>query len=125
MRASLAAAVGVALLGVALAGCSHGSTNLAGHWRGVRSEGVRSDVADATNAYASKLQLDVKGDVITMVTAKDSRADHYTVVTEDKTHTVIATDLDGESDPQTFTFVDAKTMKWAVSPGSVIVFVKE
>lgn len=112
------------VVALASAACSHGSANLAGHWRGLRSEGVRSDVADATNTYAARLQLDVKGDMITFVVGKDSRADHYTVVQEDKARTVITTDLDGESDPQTFTF-DGKTMKWAVSPGSSIVFAHE
>ena len=116
--------VGLALC-VWLPACSHGSANLAGHWRGLRAEGVRADVADSANAYAAHLQMDVKGDVITLLTAKDSRADHYTVVQEDKARTVIVTDLDGEADPQTFTFTDAKTMKWAVASGSVIVFVKE
>jgi hypothetical protein len=117
---------GLALVALAaLAGCSHGSSNLAGHWRGVRSEGVRGDVLDATNTFATHMRFDVKGDVITMTTAKDTRTDHYTVVQEDKTRTVIFTDTDGESDPQTFTFTDATTMKWAVANGSTVVFVKE
>jgi len=98
---------------------------MVGHWRGVRAEGVRSDVVDSTNAYAARLQMDVKGDAITLTTAKEVRADHYTVVQEDKARTVIMTDLDGESEPQTFTFPDAKTMKWSVSPGASIVFQKE
>jgi hypothetical protein len=120
LRLSLAL---ISLLGAA--GCSHGSSNLAGHWRGLRAEGVRSDVVDTTNAYAAHMRFDVKGDVITVTTAKDTRTDHYSVVTEDKAHTVITTDQDGESDPQTFTFTDPKTMKWAVSPGASIVFTRE
>ncbi len=105
--------------------CSHGSANLAGHWRGVRSEGARPEVLDATNAYAAHMRLDVNGDVITVTTSKDTKTDHYTVVSEDKAKTVIATDQDGAGDPQTFTFPDAKTMKWAVAPGSFVVFSKE
>jgi len=116
------AAAAVALL---VAGCSHGSTNLAGHWRGVRSEGVRSDVADATNSFATHMRFDVKGDVITVTTSKETRTDHYSVVQEDKAKTVIATDSDGDGAAQTFTFTDPKTMKWAVAPGSFVVFVKE
>jgi hypothetical protein len=71
------------------------------------------------------MRLDVKGDVITVTTADDTRTDHYTVVREDTTTTVIATDLDGIGAPQTFTFSDPKTMKWAVTPGAFVVFVKD
>jgi hypothetical protein len=115
------------VLVAALAGasCSHGSTNLAGHWRGVRSEGARADVLDSANAFAAHMRFDVNGDVITLTTPKDTRTDHYAVVQEDKTKTVITTQTDGAGDPQTFTFPDAKTMKWAVVPGSYVVFVKE
>lgn len=115
----------VLFLGLACAGCSRGSTNLAGHWRGVQSEGVDSTALDTANAYATHMRLDVKGDVLTVTTPKDTRTDHYTVVQEDKAKTVIASELDGKDDPQTFTFPDAKTMKWAVSPGASLVFVKE
>jgi hypothetical protein len=118
-------AVRLAALLVLVAGCSHGSTNLAGHWRGVRSEGVRADVLEATNAYAAHMRVDVKGDVITVTTAKDTRTDRYTVVSEEKTKTVIATEQDGPNDPQTFAFTDATTMKWFVTPGAAVVFTKE
>jgi hypothetical protein len=117
---------GLAALALLLAsGCSHGSTNLAGHWRGIRAEGVRSDVVDATNAYATRMRVDVKGDTITLTSGKDVRVDHYSVLHEDATKTVIVTESDGEADPQTFTIVDAKTMKWSVTPGAVVVFSKE
>jgi hypothetical protein len=113
------------VLSLTVAACSHGSANLVGHWRGVRAEGVSPDVADSTNAYATHMRFDVNGDVITVTTPKDTRTDHYAVVQEDKTKTVIATKLDGDGDPQTFTFPDAKTMKWAVAPGVSVVFTKE
>jgi hypothetical protein len=108
-----------------MTGCSSGSTNLVGHWRGVRAEGVRSDGIDGANAFAARMRVDVKGDQITLTSGKDTRTDHYSVLHEDKVKTVIVTDTDGAGDPQTFTLVDPKTMKWAVSPGSTIVFVKE
>lgn len=110
---------------LALASCSHGSSRLAGHWRGVRPEGVDSQVIDATTAFATHMRIDVKGDVITVTTAKDTRTDHYKVVQEDKAKTVIVTDLDGENSPQTLAFSDAKTMRWVVSSGVSVVFVKE
>ena len=102
----------------------NGSTNLTGH-RGLRAEGVQSDLLDATNSFANHMRLDVNGNVITVTTSKDTRTDHYTVVSEDKTKTVITTELDGASDPQTFTFTDPSTMKWAVAQGQAVVFVKE
>jgi hypothetical protein len=110
---------------LATSGCSHGSTRLAGHWRGVRTDGVGSEVIDATNAFATHMRLDVKGDVITVTTVKDTRTDRYKVVQEDKSKTVIVTDLDGENAPQTFAFSDMTTMRWVVSSGVAVVFVKE
>jgi hypothetical protein len=121
-RAGLASILVGALV---LGGCSHGSANLTGHWRGLRAEGVRSDLLDSTNSFANHMRLDVNGNVITVTTSKDTRTDHYTVVSEDKTKTVITTELDGASAPQTFTFTDPSTMKWAVAPGQAVVFVKE
>ncbi len=71
------------------------------------------------------MRIDVNGDVLTVTTPKDTKTDHYAVVQEDKTKTVIATDTDGASDPQTFAFTDPKTMKWAVAPTTFVVFAKE
>jgi hypothetical protein len=108
-----------------LAGCSHGSARLAGHWRGVRAEGVPPAVDDAANGFAGKMQLDFSGNDITVTTASGKDSAHYKVVSEDKSTTVIATDKDGTSEPQTFTFVDDKTMRWQVIPGKAVVFNKE
>ena len=91
----------------------------------MRAEGVRSDVVESTNSFATHMRFDVKGDMITVTTQKDTRTDHYTVVSEEKAKTIIATDLDGASDPQTFVFTDATTMKWFVSPEAAVVFSKE
>ena len=49
----------------------------------------------------------------------------YDVVKQDKTMLVITTDKDGADDPQTFTFVDDKTVRWAVLDGKSIVFAKQ
>jgi len=106
-------------------GCNHGSARLAGHWRGVRAEGVPPSEDDAANGFAGKMQLDVSGDVITVTTAAGKETGHYKVVSEDKGTTVIATDKDGPSEPQTFTFVDEKTLRWQVVPGKAVVFNKE
>jgi hypothetical protein len=110
---------------IVLAGCSHGSTRLTGHWRGVRAEGVPPTVDDAANAFAGKMQLDVSGDTITVTATSGKQSGKYKVVSEDKATTVITTDTDGAGNPQTFTFVDEKTMRWQVVPGKAVVFNKE
>ncbi len=117
----------IALLGLCLVtACSHGSARLAGHWRGVRAEGAPAGAEDSANAFAGKMTIDVEGSSITVTTAAGPpRKDGYKVISEDATVTVIATERDGLSDPQTFTFLDAKTMRWAASPGKAIVFTKE
>ncbi len=108
-----------------LAGCSHGSARLAGHWRGVRAEGAPPNVASAAEAFAGKMQIDVSSDIITVTSPSGKDSGHYKLVSEDKTTTIITTDKDGPSDPQTFTFVDDKTMRWQVVPGKAVVFNKE
>jgi hypothetical protein len=110
---------------VLVVACSHGSSNMAGHWRGVKAEGVTSDLLPNATGYAGHMKLDVKGDAITVTTASDTRTDHYVVILEDKTKTVIATDSDGDAGQQVFTFSDPSTMKWAVTPSAAVVFVKE
>ena len=110
---------------VLVMGCSHGSARLAGHWRGVRAEGITPSADDAANGFAGKMQLDVSGDVMTVTTGADKQSVHYKVVSEDKTTTVIATDKDGPTEPQTFTFVDEKTIRWQVIAGKAVVFNKE
>jgi hypothetical protein len=114
------------LLGLlALAGCSHGSARLTGHWRGVHAEGVPTGTDDSANAFAGKMQLDVAGDLITVTTPGGKESGHYKLVSEDKTTTVITTDKDGPKEPQTFAFVDDKTMRWLVVPGKAVIFSKE
>lgn len=114
----------VALL--ALAACHHGgSERLEGRWQGVRAEGVSGEAAAPANSFAAGTDLDVKGDTITVTTPKEKQSGRYKVVKEDKTTLTITTDKDGPDEPQTFTFVDAKTMKWAVVDGKSIVFRKQ
>src|SRR5580693_6074832 len=102
-----------------------GAARLQGKWRGVRTEGVGNDALAAANAFASATELDVKGDAITVTTPKDKQSGRYKVVKQDKATLVITTDKDGTDDPQTFTFVDDKTLRWAVLDGKSIVFAKQ
>ena len=91
----------------------------------MRAEGVATTAISAANAFATSMQIDIKGDAITVQTPKDRQAGHYKVVKEDKGSVVITTDKDGPSQPQTFTFVDDKTMRWAVLDGQAIVFARQ
>lgn len=119
------AALALALVTVAGACHGSGSKRLEGHWKGARTEGVSLDALVAANAFAVRTEIDVKGDAITVTTPKDKQAGRYKVVKEDKTTLVVTTDKDGPTEPQTFMFVDDKTMKWAVLEGKTIVFVKQ
>jgi hypothetical protein len=103
-----------------------GPSRLEGHWRGVRAEGVPGDAQEAAaNAFAAAMELDVKGDSITVSTGKERQSGRFRVVREDKTTLVLTTEKDGPDEPQTFTFVDGRTMRWAVLEGKTIVFVKD
>jgi hypothetical protein len=118
----------VVSFGVACAlttGCGQGS-RLAGRWHGVRAEGVTPDTQGSANAFASKMQLDVDGDVMVVTTATAKQNCHYKTAREEKDKIVITTDKDGPKDELTFTFIDAKTMRWLVTPdGKAIVFAKD
>jgi hypothetical protein len=110
----------------AVAGChGGGAARLPGKWHGVRAEGVTPETVAAANAFAGATELEVKGDAITVTTPKDKQSGRYKVVKQDKTTLVITTDKDGADDPQTFTFVDDKTLRWAVLDGKSIVFAKQ
>jgi hypothetical protein len=116
------------ILGLLLiAGCSHGSARLTGHWRGVRAEGVTPPADGAADAFAGKMLLEFSGDTLTVTATSGTQSGKYKVVSENPSTTVITTDKDGATNPQTFTFVGAgeKTMRWEVVPGKAVVFNKE
>jgi hypothetical protein len=119
-RASLVAALAW------VAGCGGaGSARLQGKWKGQKAEGVVPAALASANTFAAGMLLEVKGDAITVTTARDRQAGRYKVIKEDPKTVVIATDKDGLGDPQTFTFPDDKTLKWAVADGQTIVFAKQ
>jgi hypothetical protein len=126
VRTRLALPSGIAALVCFAVACSgSGSKRLQGTWKGLRAEGVATNAVATANAFATSMQLDIRGDAITVQTPKDRQAGHYKVVKEDKASVVITTDKDGPSQPQTFTFVDDKTMRWAVVDGQAIVFARQ
>ena len=113
-------------LALVAAGCKHGSAKLEGRWRGMRAEGVTADVQAQADAFAVGTEIEVKGDSIAVITpaAKAKQTGKYKVVKEEKTVVVLYTEADGQTDPQTFTFVDEKTMKWTIVDGKTITFKK-
>jgi hypothetical protein len=114
-----------ALVCAATACHGDGSARLQGKWRGLRTEGVGASSSPAANAFATGMSLEVKGDTITVTTPKDKQSGHYKVLKEDRIILVITTDKDSDDDKQTFTFIDDKTMRWAVVDGAAIVFGKQ
>jgi hypothetical protein len=123
-KLALASVIGT-LLPVLGACHGDGSSRLQGKWRGVRAEGVPGEAVAVANAFATGTELEVKGDAITVTTPRDRQSGRYKVLRQEKTTLVITTDRDGPGDPQTFTFVDEKTLRWAPIEGKSIVFTKE
>ena len=120
-RAPLLAALALGLLACG----GGGSKRLQGKWHGLRAEGVAVASQAAANAFATGMTLDVSGDSITVTTPHDKQSGRYKVVREDKATLVLTTDKDGPKEPQTFTFVDDKTIKWLVMDGEQIVLGKQ
>jgi hypothetical protein len=114
----------LASLAMFASACHHGSARFEGRWKGVRAEGVTGEAVAPANAFAVGTVLDVKGDSITVTTPKDKQSGRYKVVKEEKSVLVITTDRDGD-EQQKFTFVDDKTLKWAVQDGKSIVFARQ
>jgi len=111
--------------GALLVACGgSGSKRLQGTWKGKSTEGVAAAAVASANAFATHVSLEDKGDAITVTTPKDTQAGHYKVVSDEGPKLVITTDKDGPGEPQTFTFVDEKTVKWAVVDGQSIVFTR-
>lgn len=102
-----------------------GSTRLEGRWRGGKAEGVLPAVQPAATQFAVDTELEFVADAVSVRTSSGKLSAKYTVVREDKRSIIIQTDRDGPSDPQTFTFDDERTMRWQVSPGKTISFIRE
>src|SRR5437016_5852446 len=95
---------------VLLAACGKsGAPQLQGKWRGTKAEGVPADAQKDANAFAAQMELEVKGDVITVTYPKDQKqTGRYTVKRSEKSTLVIAADKDGPGSEETFTFIDDK-----------------
>lgn len=124
VRLPRARLLGALVLGVLACG-GGGSKRLQGKWHGLRAEGVAVASQAAANTFAAGMTLEVSGDSITVTTPHDKQTGRYKVVKEDKSTLVLTTDKDGPKEPQTFTFVDDKTVRWLVMDGEIIVLGKQ
>ena len=118
-------ATAIAAVAIATMACGSGAARrFAGHWKGVMAEGVAGPAEMAANAYASGLELFVRGDTISVTTRKEKQTGRFKILKEYSMSLTIATDRDGTDAPQTFVFTDDKTMKWLVLDGQAIVLTK-
>jgi hypothetical protein len=118
--------VGLVVVATMLTACKGGNgAKLEGRWRGIKATGVPADELSAANLFASAMELEFKGEQVSVHTGSDKQSARYKIVKDDKTQVTITTDQDGPDDPQVFTFTDDHTMTWAVGPGKSIQFQKE
>jgi hypothetical protein len=114
------------VFGLALAGCKKSpQARLEGHWRGSKAEGVSPDAQAAANAFAVQMELDFKGETVSVRTTREKQSSKYKVVRSDKASVVIVTDADGATDEQTLSFVTDDSLKWKVLDGKAVTFLKE
>ncbi len=112
--------------GLALGGCKKSpQARLEGHWRGSKAEGVSPDVQAAANAFAVQMELDFKGETVSVRTTREKQSSKYKVVRSDKTSVVIVTDADGAADEQTLSVLTDDSLKWKVLEGKAVTFLKE
>lgn len=115
------------VLGAALAlgagACKKGSKRLEGTWKGTRTDGVASEAQSAADRWATQLQMDFKGDSLTVTTGGGPSTSRYRVVREDKGSIVIVTDADATE--ETLAFENDTTMKWTVQPGKTVTLAKQ
>jgi hypothetical protein len=110
------------LLGLALVACKKGSSRLQGHWKGTRAEGVPADAQAVADRFAGQLEMDFKGDQVTVTAKGAAQSSRYYVLREDNGQVVISTDRDPE---QTFLFESDTTMRWSLGAGQTITLKKD
>jgi hypothetical protein len=116
----------VALLLLCAAGCNKGNApKLEGRWRGIKATGVTPDQLTAANLFASKMELEFHGALVSVHNGDDKQSSPFHVVSDDKGTVVIAADADGAQSREAFTFTDDKTIDWAIGPSKTIQFVHE
>lgn len=110
----------------AAAACNKGNApKLEGRWRGIKATGVAPDQLTAANLFASKMELEFRGALVSVHDGDDKQSSPFHVVSDDKGTVVIAADADGPQSRESFTFSDDRTIDWVVGPSKTIQFVHE
>ncbi|MEI7893454.1 MAG: hypothetical protein WCI05_10195 [Myxococcales bacterium] len=112
------------LLVVAACACTQ-SSRLEGRWRGTRVEGVGRDVEAEALRFAGSMELEFRGDILTVSTTRERQSGRFRVVSNAPKSLVLVTDRDDPTEPQTFELVDDKTLRWSVLEGKTITFVRQ
>ena len=114
-------------VGLVLAACggNKGSKLLEGTWRGLGADGVSSDAQGNANQFAQTMQLEFKGDSLTVTANGTKQQSPFRVLKEEKTVVQIIPGTDTEGQTETFNMVDDSTMRWQVSGASTITFRKQ
>ena len=117
----------VLLLALLALSCNKGNApKLEGRWRGIKATGVGPEQLQAANLFASKVQLDFHGQIVSVHVGDDKQSSPFKVITDGPGGMlVIADDGDGAQSRETFTLVDDHTMEWAVLPGKTLQLSKE
>lgn len=103
--------------------CKKGSARLEGHWKGTRVVGVDPGVQNQADKYATQLDVQFKGDQVTMTTPAGSAQSRYKVVKEDKGSITIQSESDGTE--ESMAFESDTTIQWTVMPGKTITLTKQ
>lgn len=111
------------VLVVATAACSRGSKRLEGTWRGTRTNGVEGQVQSSADRWATQLQMEFKGERLTVTTGHAASSSRYRVVREDKGSIVIVTEA--ERTEETLSFENDTTIVWTVQTGKTVTLAKQ
>ena len=77
------------------------------------------------NNFAVQMELDFKGDTLTLRTPREKQTCAYKVVRSDKTSLVVVTDRDGPADEQTLSFVDDDSLRWRALDAMTVRFLRD
>lgn len=107
--------------------CGGKGARLEGSWTGVKAEGVSTEAQAAADDFAKDMKLTFKGDEVTVRSPRETSSTKFKIQSAEPTKIVVVTTKDGPTEPQTFTFKDAKdtTLRWRILPETTIVFQRD
>ena len=115
------------LLGWVLVSCNKGNApKLEGRWHGIKASGVAPDQLQAANLFATRVELEFHGQMLSVHVGDDKQSSPFRVVSDGPGGSlVISDDGDGQQSRETFTFTDDHTIEWAVLSGKSLQLAKE